>query len=261
MPLASQALDWLPLWAPYAVTVAFGLLAVESGIQLGRWWQKRRPSSREGALGSLVTATLALLAFLLAFLTGVGVTRFDARRLLIVDDANAILASYLRAGYLDEPARSESRALLSEYAALQIAVYDPQRLLAALSRSDQIHRELWARAEALEQARPDHLGVSLYIAALNEMIGIHAKRLAAARARIPAEMWLAIYFVAALTLALVGFHHSYHGARNPIALVALVLIFATVLLLSVDLDRSREGFLQVSLQPLYDLIGQINAIR
>jgi hypothetical protein len=107
-------LDSLPLWGVYLVTVLLSLLAIELGYQLGRIWQRRSHVEKEGPVGALSGATLGLLAFLLAFIIGMAMTRFDARRLLVVDEANAIGTTFLRAGFLDEPIRGESRALLRE---------------------------------------------------------------------------------------------------------------------------------------------------
>ena len=42
-----------------------------------------------------------LLAFLLAFVVGFGFDVYGQRRALVLDEANAIRSTYLRAGYLD----------------------------------------------------------------------------------------------------------------------------------------------------------------
>jgi hypothetical protein len=47
----------------------------------------------------MVAATLALLAFTF----GMAASRFDVRRGLVIDEANAIGTTYLRAGLLPEP--------------------------------------------------------------------------------------------------------------------------------------------------------------
>jgi hypothetical protein len=42
--------------------------------------------------------------------------------------------------------------------------------------------------------------------------------------------------------------------------LAMILVFAGVILLIVDLDRPQEGFIQVSQQALIDLQRQLQAI-
>ena len=75
--MESQPLDALPIWGVYVVIVLVALLTVEVGYRLGRYWQQRTEQGKEGTVGALVGATLALLAFLLVFLTGAAANRFD----------------------------------------------------------------------------------------------------------------------------------------------------------------------------------------
>ena len=254
-----QPLDALPIGAIYLFTVLMALLAVELGYRLGRYWQRRSPQEKaEGLVSSLEGATLALLAFLLVFLVGIASGRFDNRRQLIIDEANAIGTTYLRAGYLNEPDATAIRQLLREYVGNRVAIGDPSRQAEARTRSEEIHTQLWARAEAVAMARPDSPLVALFIQSLNEVIDLHAKRIAAISLRIPMEIWLAIIVVAFLTMTLVGFHNGLAGRRNLIPVMILVLVFAAVILLLADLDRPYEGFFTISQQPLLDLQQQLN---
>ena len=63
----------------------------------------------------MVAATLGLLAFILAFTFGLAASRFDSRMQVLLDEANAIGTTYLRAGMLPEQGK-QIRALLREYA-------------------------------------------------------------------------------------------------------------------------------------------------
>src|SRR5262245_15814690 len=110
-----EPLDWLPLWAWLGITVGLILLTVEAGFRAGRW--RRQHAEREGEtpVSAIVAALLGLLAFLLAFTFGMAASRFDTRRELVLDEANAIGTTYLRAALLPEPHRKETRTLLRDY--------------------------------------------------------------------------------------------------------------------------------------------------
>ena len=119
---ASQLLDTLPIGAVFIVFALVTTACYEGGFRLGRWWQDRTPGEQEGPTGMLVGSILALLAFLLAVTMGMAADRFDSRRAVVLAEANAIGTTYLRAGYLPEPASSEIRELLREYVPVRIAL-------------------------------------------------------------------------------------------------------------------------------------------
>ena len=58
---------------------------------------------------------LGLLALMLAFTFSMALTRFEARRDALLNEANAIGTTALRARLLPEPQRSETLKLLREY--------------------------------------------------------------------------------------------------------------------------------------------------
>src|ERR1041385_3638084 len=106
-------IDVLPLWALFVVILLVVLLSVEFGYRLGKYRRSRREEEKEAPLGTMVGATLGLLAFILAFTFGLAAARFDSRRQVLLDEANAIGTTYLRAGII--PERGEQiRGLLQE---------------------------------------------------------------------------------------------------------------------------------------------------
>src|SRR5690348_10734501 len=99
MPV-SGPLDHLPLWGLFGATVAVVLLSIEGGYRLGQSRRRRSEDEKEGPVGAIVGATLGLLGFILAFTFGLAASRFDARRQIVVEEANDIGTTYLRAGLL-----------------------------------------------------------------------------------------------------------------------------------------------------------------
>ncbi len=257
--MPTHPLDVLPIWAVYLLTVGVGLAAVEAGFYLGRYWQKRSGYQKSESIGALVGATLGLFAFLLVFIIGIASNRFDNRRELVLAEGNAVGTLYLRAGILDEPDRTDIRNWLREYVDIRLgAAANPTHIPKARARSEAIHTEMWSRVEALARAHPDSVMVALFIEALNDVIDLHESRIVAVFNRIPVNIWSAIFFVALITLFMVGFNHGLSESQNFVAQLALILVFAAVILLITDLDRPGEGFLRVSQQALSDLQRQLH---
>ncbi len=84
------------------------------GLLVGRSIRRHSESLRE-PLGVVQAALLTLVALILAFGLAMAVTRYEARRAAVVDDANAIGTAYLRAQTLHEPVRSSSLPLYVQY--------------------------------------------------------------------------------------------------------------------------------------------------
>jgi hypothetical protein len=243
----------------YVLTVLALLAAMEIGYRLAKANRRTSPGETDAGAGAMAAASLALLAFMLAFLVSLGTGFAAERRRLVVAEANAIGTANLRADYLDEPYRTESRDLFREYTNVRLAAVDLTQRPAAVARSEEIHDELWAivKVIAVESPLPT---IALYIDSVNEVIDRHPERLAlGVDIRIPPILLLGAYVVALLTTFLVGVHSGYSEERSYLAQFVMVLILSLVLLLIVDLDRSHEGLIRVSQLPLMDLQRQLNA--
>jgi hypothetical protein len=258
--MTTQLLDSLPILGVFAAFAVFTMLCYEGGFRLGRWWQDREPGEQEGPTGMLVGSIVALQAFLLAVTIGMASDRFDTRRGIVLAEANSIGTTYLRAGYLPEPASSEIRELLREYVPLRIVVTDVKAvdLAADIQRSHQILDDVWAISEDVARTTDQGDLVSLYLDSLNETIELNETRIIAGLyARVPETVVLLLVGGSALSLGMVGFSAGLTKRRGLLNALVLVLALGAVLMIVIDLDRPREGFIQVSQQPLMDLERQI----
>lgn len=256
-----EPLDFVPLWLFLAATGAFAGAALEGGYRIGRWRHVRVAQEKEPPVGAMVAAVLGLLAFLLAFTFGLAASRFDARRQVVLDEANAIGTTYLRARLLPGPQRTKVAELLREYVDVRIRGVKEKKLAEAITRSEELHELIWAEAVgAAENKNASPVMTSLFIQSLNEMIDLHAKRLmAGVRSRIPTSIWVGLLSLSLLGMLGVGYQSGLSATRRSPAMAALVLAFAGVLFLIADLDRGAEGFLTVSQQAMLDLQKSMHA--
>jgi len=203
----------------------------------------------------MVAATLGLLAFMLAFTFGMAGARFDARKQLVLDEANAIGTAYLRAQLLPPPHSTEIQALLREYVDIRVAgATQKEKLAVALARSQELHRLLWSQAVTLSQKSSNPMVVGLFIQSLNEVIDLHSKRITAGlRNRIPAIIWIVLYLLAIMAMIAMGYHSGLASPSRSIVVLILTMAFSAVIYLTIDLDNPREGLLHVSQQAMFDL--------
>jgi hypothetical protein len=251
--------DVLPLWGVFVVSLVLILLAHEIGYRLGAVRQKAKTHEKEAPVGAMVGATLALLGFLLAFTFGLAANLFQAKRQVMLDEANAIGTTYLRADFLSEPARVAVRDLLREYVDVRLAAAETGDVAPAIKRSEEIHNLLWAHASESMVANPDSIAYGLFVETLNEVIDLHSTRvMIAVRSRIPPTIWLALYSIAFFAFGTMGYHGGLGAANRSFALLAVAVIFSAVIWLIKDLDTAQEGTLQVSQQAMIDLRNSMN---
>jgi hypothetical protein len=249
----TTVLDVLPLWGLFVITFLLVVAAIEGGYRLGSYRKRRSDSEKDGPVGAMVGATLGLLAFMLAFTFGMAASRFDTRKQLVLDEANAIGTTYLRAAMLPER-RDEIRALLRSYVDARLNAVRSVRVAEEILQSEDLHGKLWSEATAVALQHPESIVVGLFVESLNEVIDLHAKRVTAGlRNRIPATIWVALLTIAVLSLAAMGYHAGLVGTTRSLAMIVVAVAFSAVIALIADLDRPQEGTLTVSQQALVDV--------
>jgi hypothetical protein len=261
MPIAG-VLDYLPIWLLFGCTFGFVLTSIELGYRIGRSRRRRFPDELKSPVAAVVAAALGLLGLILAFTFGLAAARFDARGMVVVEEANAIGTAWLRAGLLSDGRRDLIRKLLADYTEIRLAVVQTGDVEWALNRSAELHRQLWQQAETPGHECSASIVAGLFIESLNETMDVHSKRLMVGlRSRLPNALWLTLYLVTLLTMSGVGYHEGLCRSRRSIVIVVLVAAFSAVITLAADLDRPREGWLRISQQPMIDLREMMNAGR
>jgi hypothetical protein len=249
-------LDPYPIWVVFVGIVLACLGVFEIAYRLGRRGSGAEAEGDDGVGGVLVGSMLALLAFLLAVTMGFAADRFDSRRQNVLDEANFIRTTFLRAGYLPEPYQTDVRALLEEYVPLRIVEEGapPDVLAANIERSEEIQVELWRQAELVATELEQTDITALFVESVNDVITIHEVRLTAGiYARVPDTVILFLLILALISVGMVGYGAGTAGKHHLLAATLLILALGGTLTLVVDLDRPREGLLQVSQRPLMDL--------
>jgi hypothetical protein len=235
-------LDLLPMWALVAALVAGTLLCDEGGFRLGRRRAGGAGTESAETVGTIVAAELALLAFLLAFSFGIVASRFDVRRHMVLDEANAIGTTYLRAAMLPDAEGVPIRALLRSYAEARLAATTGAPIDEVIRRSERIHEELWSAAVAAAAHDPRSVPAGLFIESLNEVIDLHTARvMAALRNRMPLAVWIVLFAVACLAFVTMGYQAGLTRAGRSPASIVLALTFGAVMWLVADLDRPARA--------------------
>jgi len=249
----STPLDVIPLWALAVILLAANLALDECGFRVGRLRTSHTQKESDAIVGAIVAAELGLLAFLLAFSFGVVNSRFDQQQRVLLDEANAIGTTYLRAAMLPEAQDASVRRLLRDYADARLQVTEGSEAAEVLQRSEEIHHQLWSQALIAAQQDARSVPTGLFIESLNNMIDLHALRVMSVRNRMPLPVWLVLFSVGLLSFFTMGYQAGSTKARRTPVTVVVAVTFVAVLWLVADLDRPSHGFIRVRQEPLLDV--------
>lgn len=244
------------------VTLVFG--SVVGATAIGALFARRvrhLSESLSEPFGVLQAAMLGVVGLILAFGLSLAVSRYEDRRAVIVDEANAIGTTYLRAQTLAEPVRSRSLDLLVAYAdsATRLGDYRPgsEQEDLVIAEESRLQRLLWRQAGEALDAAPRETGPRLYLETLNEMIDAQTSRVAALANHVPgAVLWLEI-IGASLALAMLAGYLALVGRGVGGAFLASLLV-GLLLFVTADLDRPTRGLIKV---PSSVLERQLESMR
>jgi len=235
------------------------LLFLEIGRRIGL-----RHLAQEGELARGVStaegAVFGLLGLLIAFTFSGAASRFEDRRHLLTEEANAIGTAYLRLDLLPAANQPELRALFYDYTGLRAKIYHNARDMAAvqqrLATTVQLQDQIWQQAllAARKPDAPTH-AIMLLAPALNEMIDISTTRWMVTQNHPPLVIFLLLAFLSLIGSLLIGYEMAENPHRSWLHCVAFACIMSLCIYVIVDLEFPRLGLFTITAadQVLFDL--------
>jgi len=260
-------LDLQSLWLIGAASVIGLIAAQELGYRAYRFMRppSQEPPEKTDGINYMLSAALALLGLLIAFTFSMAVDRFEARRALVVEEANAVGTVYLRLQLLDEPARGTLSRDLIAYARARGDFLAAARTSPRLTRADEetarAGTQFWNDLAPVLKARPADTMSPALLGAANEMLDDAASAQAAMNAQLPDAVMTVLLIYALISAVLMGFALGGGGRRHLVASILLFVLVSMSISLIVDLDRPRRGTVQVSAAPFARAAAQIEAME
>lgn len=164
---------------------------------------------------------------------------------------------------MPEADRAEVRQLLNDYVTLRIEAVQHgtgQQIEQAIVRSEELQSKLWSTAVTIANQQPTPIS-ALFVQSLNEVIDMHEKRITLGiHYRLPGIIWMVLYGLAILAMAIGGYDTGLSGSRRVIAItLSAALAFSVVLMLLVALDRPHQHLSTASQAPMFDLLEDIRS--
>jgi hypothetical protein len=223
-------------------------LFMEVGRRIGVRALLRDPDAGRAGTGAIEGAVFALFGLLVAFTFSGAASRFDSRKRLVVEEANAIGVAYLRLDLLPADAQPALRDLFRAYLDSRITTYrklpDVAAALAELERSRKLQREIWTRAVAAS-AHGQPVATSLVLGALNQMIDIVTTRTIAAKMH-PPRILFGLLFALGLGCSLMaGYGMAGSRRRSWLHILGFAAVTALTVYVILDMEYPRFGLIRM----------------
>jgi hypothetical protein len=223
-------------------SIGFQLLGHHAGMR----WRARGLSGDTEATSAIQASLFGLLGLLIAFSISGGETRLQARRQLIVDEANAIETAYLRLELLPPAAQPALRERFRRYTEERIAFFAQlvhfHEAQAIHERAGELQREIWTDAVAAANSTQDVRPALLTLPAINAMIEVTTARDASLRTHVPAAMFVLLVVLTFACAFLAGNEMSKHSRPSSFHVVAFAATLALTCYVILNVEFPRLGF-------------------
>lgn len=191
-------------------------------------------------------ASLTMLGLLIGFTFSMAATRYDERKSLEEEEANAIGTEYLRAELLPAPDAQKVQGLLRDYLNLRIRFYNIRNLgsieLNQVEASTaQLQAKMWPAVAIPAKAQPIPVTI-LAVSGMNDVLNSQGYTEAAWKNRIPRSAWILMVVIAIACNFMAGY--AAHKNRTPLLLVLPLIVSISFLLIG-DIDSPRGGLVRI----------------
>jgi Protein of unknown function (DUF4239) len=245
-------LSWLDsqdAWFIVLLLVIAMLLAAELAFRLGHHLNAKVINVDKWHFGIVLGSLLGLLALLLSFTFSMAAQRYEARRQLMVEDAAAIGALYLRSSALPDSQRRQIMPLLRQYADLRSEAVPMPDHLAKFEDSEAQSRalllKLWGAAENIDAAVPAIKGSDEVAEAVIDVASNHARRLNALSNRVPDTVIWMLLGAAIVGMVAIGYSSGLVKHRDLAAQIIFSILVCGTIYVVLDLDRPSSGLIQM----------------
>jgi hypothetical protein len=227
---------------------------------VGAVLRKRRSDMAEEERGDyavLLAAMLTLLGLIIGFTFSMAGTRYDQRKNLEEEEANAIGTEYVRADLLPNDAAEKVRGLLRRYLDQRILFYTYRgdQLREINATTAKLQAELW---EAVKTPADTNRGAveALTVSGMNDVLNSQGYTQAAWRNRIPIGAWCLMWAIAICCHLMIGF---YMRPKDPKSIRFIMpIVIAVAFLYIADIDAPRRGIITVHPQNLISLADSLH---
>ena len=233
----------------FALSLFLGVLAsLEIGRRIGLARLAGDPEGARAGTGAVDGAIYGLLGLLVAFTFSGAASRFEERRKLIGEEANAIGTAYLRLDLLPAEAQGPLKEKFRQYLDSRLGAYrklpDVAAAKAELGRSVALQGEIWRDAVAALRL-PGAPTPVVVLPPINDMIDITTTRLVRMQTHPPTIIFVLLGGITLVAGLLAGHGMAGGQKRNLLHMLVYATVMAGAVYVIMDLEYPRGGLIRI----------------
>jgi hypothetical protein len=265
--LNENLLDNTSGWLIFFCSLLLMIAGNYFGYRFGQWHKKRMPEAQDTSNAEIMGAIFGVLGFTLAFLFGMSLTRLEHKKEMVMGEASAILAAYQNSQFLPEPYKTQCGRMLRDYAGLRYELATKARAERNITQikegvllCERIQDSLLEQAIVIKELPGSD--ISSFLGSVTSIIDWNMRRVNNATGdRIPRSLKILMYVMALMGLAGMGYGSGLKGGRSLIPNFILVIVFAGIIGIILDMDHPANSLFKVSQEPMHDVIRRINSMH
>jgi hypothetical protein len=225
------------------------LLLLEYGRRIGKRAILNDPAGAHLGVGPIEAAVFGLMGLIIALTFTSAASRFEERRMYIIDEANAIGTAYLRVDLLPDDAQPAIRSYFREYLETRIELYhnitDNNKVISLEAKTADIQMKIWRSSVNACQKEEKVSASLLLLPALNSMIDICSTRTAIRQVHQPKIIFFVMILLALVCSLIAGYSMSIKKSRSWAHLIGFTLVMLVTIMVIIDLEYPRVGFIRI----------------
>lgn len=224
-------------------------VSTKVGYRFAEWKKATANQNHLDIVKVIEGMVFALLGLLVAFTFSGAYDRFENRELKIIEEINSITTAYDRIALLKPELQPAMREVFKAYVDERIATY--QRLAefrgfdTEFVRLKQLQNNVWNKAIASVNATNSNSTTIVFIPAVSNMLEIANTRIMITRVHPPAQIFILLIGLAALSAFLAGYSMAKNKTYSLVYTLCFSAIMAFTLYVVIDLEFPRIGMIRV----------------
>ena len=243
--MSSTSFFELPIYLLLAIITSLIVFFIALGYKYDKKLSVKNPNGAKQSVGIVEGSTFGVLSLLVGFTFSVAITKFEAQRRIMVQEATCIRTAVLRSEMYPDSVRQLFRNDFKDYIEARISYYKSRRdneFIERIDKATKISDKIWKRTIDESTKSENFARTAQMIPALNNMIDSVTARDSERVSHIPSLILWVLLILILSGAFLVGVDVA-EKKRNKLPIVSYAFVMSLTLNLIIELNQPGTGLI------------------